>query len=144
MTGESTPAVRIACQPNVLKENSAGVRAKRSVLLGGTICVDGVGFAQVTSVGSKTALAQIITMIQRAQMSAAPIQDFADRVSSVFVPIVVFISILTFVVWMLVLYLTEFPEDLLDGNSNITLALLFSISCLVISCPVSLSIFKRP
>ena len=144
MTGESTPAVRIACQPNALKENSAGVRAKRSVLLGGTICVDGVGFAQVTSVGSKTALAQIITMIQRAQMSAAPIQDFADRVSSVFVPIVVFISILTFVVWMLVLYLTAFPEDLLDGNSNITLALLFSISCLVISCPVSLSIFKRP
>ena len=54
---------------------------------------------RATHVGSDTALAQIVRLVESAQLSKAPIQAFADHVSSVFVPIVVGLAILTFSVW---------------------------------------------
>lgn len=92
MTGESLP---------VLKTNG-------SIVLGGTICVEGdnssesstgAAFVQVTGVGSSTALAQIVQLVQQAQTRAVPIQSFADQVSAIFVPTVCLISLLTYLVW---------------------------------------------
>lgn len=54
---------------------------------------------QATHVGSDSALAQIVRLVETAQLSKAPIQAFADQVSSVFVPIVVGLAVLTFSVW---------------------------------------------
>lgn len=78
-------------------------------------------------VGSETALAQIIRFVEEAQGSKAPIQDFADWVSSWFVPLVIIIAILTFIGWLAV-------------GAGITFALLASVSVLVIACPCALGL----
>jgi copper chaperone CopZ len=97
MTGESSP---------VLKTNG-------SFVLGGTVCVEssleeeskenanrvGAAFVQVTGVGSSSALAKIVQLVEQAQTRAVPIQSFADQVSAVFVPTVCAISLGTFIVW---------------------------------------------
>jgi copper chaperone CopZ len=101
VTGESVPVLK----------------TPGSVVLGGTICVEsgmmgvveddeekagdsvGAAFIQVTGVGSSTALAQIVKMVQEAQSKAVPIQAFADEVSAVFVPAVCTISLITYLVW---------------------------------------------
>ena len=132
MTGESVPTLK-TCEQTV-DENSD----KQQHLIGGTICVEGLGFARVTKVGSQTALAQIISMIRNAQSNSAPIQDFADYVSSIFVPCVVVISLITFLTWLFVLQFTNADIANDEGYSNVTLSLLFAISVLVISCPVSI------
>lgn len=84
---------------------------------------------RATSVGSDTMLAHIIRMVETAQGSKAPIQRLADRVSSVFVPIVIFIASITFAVWYFI------PEE-----GSFSLALVNFISVLVIACPCALGL----
>ncbi len=78
-------------------------------------------------VGSETALAQIIRFVEEAQGSKAPIQDFADWVSSWFVPAVIGVAILTLAVWMLI-------------GAGFTFSLLSAVSVLVIACPCALGL----
>lgn len=78
-------------------------------------------------VGSDTALAQIIKFVEEAQGSKAPIQAFADWVSSWFVPAVIIIAILTFVIWMFL-------------GAGIAFSLLSAVSVLVIACPCALGL----
>lgn len=78
-------------------------------------------------VGSETALARIIKFVEEAQGSKAPIQDFADWVSSWFVPAVIIIAILTLVGWLFV-------------GATLTFALLAAVSVLVIACPCALGL----
>lgn len=78
-------------------------------------------------VGSETALARIITFVEEAQGSKAPIQDFADRVSSWFVPAVLVIAILTLIGWLLL-------------GGTFTFSLLAAVSVLVIACPCALGL----
>lgn len=80
-------------------------------------------------VGSDTILAQIIKMVQEAQGSKAPVQKLVDKIAGIFVPIVIGISILTFIIWMI-----------LGGDNAFTHALLTSISVLVIACPCALGL----
>lgn len=130
ITGESIP---------VLKTPGA-------VVLGGTICVEagqkaGASFVEVTGVGSKTALSQILQLVQDAQNRQVPIQNFADRIAGIFVPTVVVLSILTFLVWYILIQTGIVPLSLLpEGESPQTFSLLFGISCLVISCPCALGL----
>lgn len=90
----------------VTGESLPVLKTKGSVVLGGTICVEsgsmesaGAAFVQVTGVGSSTALAQIVQLVQQAQSRAVPIQAFADQVSAIFVPTVCTISLITYLVW---------------------------------------------
>jgi Cu+-exporting ATPase len=78
-------------------------------------------------VGSETALARIIRFVEDAQGSKAPIQDFADGVSSWFVPAVIFIAIITLIGWLLV-------------GETVTFSLLAAVSVLVIACPCALGL----
>jgi P-type Cu+ transporter len=84
---------------------------------------------QATGVGSQTALARIIRLVEEAQGSKAPIQRLADKVASVFVPIVFAIALITFVVWFFV------PLE-----SNFSRALINFVSVLVIACPCALGL----
>ena len=84
---------------------------------------------QAKKVGSETLLAQIITMVQQASQSRAPLQKLADRIAAYFVPIVIGISLLTFVVWAI--FATE---------NNYTYALLNAIAVLIIACPCALGL----
>jgi Cu+-exporting ATPase len=84
---------------------------------------------RATGVGAQTALAQIIRLVEEAQGSKAPIQRLADRVASVFVPIVFVIALVTFAIWFFV------PE-----GSNFSRALINFVSVLVIACPCALGL----
>ncbi|BAT74172.1 Copper-transporting ATPase [Vigna angularis] len=125
VTGESTP---------VSKEVNASV-------IGGTINMHGALHIQATKVGSDTVLSQIISLVETAQMSKAPIQKFADYVASIFVPTVVILSLLTLLCWYIAGVLGAYPEKWLPENGNhFVFALMFSISVVVIACPCALGL----
>lgn len=97
-------------------------------VVGATINKTGSFEFETTRVGSETTLAQIIRLIEEAQGSKAPIQAFADRISAYFVPIVIGIAILTFVLWFFIL------------GSSVSFALMAFIAVIVIACPCALGL----
>lgn len=97
-------------------------------VVGGTINKTGSFEFEVTRVGSETVLAQIIRLVEEAQGSKAPIQAFADKISAKFVPIVIGLAILTFVVWYFFL------------GASLAFALMAFTSVIVIACPCALGL----
>lgn len=95
----------------------------------GTINQKGTFKFIAKKVGGDTILAQIIKMVQEAQGSKAPVQKLADKIAGVFVPIVMGISFLTFILWMI-----------FGGENAITHALLSMVTVLVIACPCALGL----
>lgn len=92
-------------------------------------------------VGADTALAQIVRLVESAQMSKAPIQAFADYVSSIFVPVVVLLAVATWCCWFLAGTAGLYPESWLpQGHNHFLFALLFGIAVLVIACPCALGL----
>lgn len=105
-------------------EKNAGDR-----VLAGTINQKGAFTMEATSVGGTTVLAQIVQMVQSAQGSKAPVQRIVDKISGIFVPVVVLLSFLTFVCWLVI-----------GGESYFSYALLSVVSVLVIACPCALGL----
>ncbi len=99
-----------------------------SEVIGATINKSGMLTIQATKVGADSALAQIIRLVEEAQGSKAPIQALADRVSGVFVPIVIAIALLTFVFWYFV------------AQAGFTTAMVNMVAVLVIACPCALGL----
>ncbi len=100
----------------------------------GTINQKGSFRFYAEKVGADTLLAQIIRMVQDAQGSKAPVQQVVDRIAGIFVPVVLGISVLTFVVWMV------FGHYLAPNSDPFTTALLTSVTVLVIACPCALGL----
>ena len=98
-----------------------------SAAIGGTIVADGYLTIEATRVGSDTQLAQMLRLVEDAQNEKAGAQRLADRISSIFVPIVMAISLVTLLVWLLVG--AEFPT-----------ALNAALSVLIIACPCALGL----
>jgi P-type Cu+ transporter len=96
-------------------------------VIGATINKTGSFQFQATRVGKDTVLAQIVTLVQHAQGSKAPIQKLADRVTGWFVPVVIAIALLTFMVWFNIM-------------GNLTLALITTVGVLIIACPCALGL----
>ena len=98
-------------------------------VLAGTINQNGAFVMSAEKVGRETVLAQIIRMVQEAQGSKAPVQRIVDKVTAVFVPTVLSIAILNFMVWMIV-----------GGVDDFSYAMLSAVSVLVIACPCALGL----
>ena len=98
-------------------------------VLAGTIVSEGTLQFRAEQVGQHTMLANIIRMVQEAQGSKAPVQRLVDKVALVFVPCVLAVSVLTFVLWLLI-----------GGESVLPQALLSAISVLVIACPCAMGL----
>jgi len=96
-------------------------------VIGATINKHGLLTIKATKVGANTTLAHIIRLIEEAQGSKAPIQRFADAVSAYFVPAVLVIAILTFIIWFVV-------------SKDVQFSLIASVSVLVIACPCALGL----
>ena len=111
LTGESVPV-----------DKAAGAR-----VAGATINTSGVLTVEATAVGSDTALAQIVDMVQQAQAGKAPVQRLADRISAVFVPVVMVLALVTFGAWWAV------AGDPLGG-------LTAAVAVLIIACPCALGL----
>lgn len=114
LTGESLPV-----------EKKTG-----DTVIGATINKFGALKFKATKVGKDTALAQIIKMVEDAQGSKAPIQKIADKVSGIFVPVVIAIAALTFVTWYFGV----------SNGKDITMAIISAVSVLVIACPCALGL----
>lgn len=113
LTGESVPV-----------DKAAG-----DEVIGATINKNGFLRVEATKVGKDTALAQIIRVVEEAQGSKAPIQRLADKISGVFVPVVVGIAVITFIIWYTFITPGNFAE-----------ALESMIAVLVIACPCALGL----
>jgi Cu+-exporting ATPase len=111
LTGEALPADK---QPG-------------DTVTGGAINAQGVLIARTTAVGAETTLARIIRLVENAQAAKAPIQRLVDKVSAVFVPVVMGIAGLTFIAWWA-----------LGGNAEV--AILNAVAVLVIACPCALGL----
>lgn len=98
-------------------------------VLAGTLNQRGAFLLNVQASGADTVLARMVRMVQEAQGSKAPVQGVVDKVSSIFVPVVILLSILTFVIWISVAGWNMFPY-----------ALLTAVSVLVIACPCALGL----
>ena len=94
---------------------------------------------RATKVGADTALAQIVKLVEEAQGSKAPVQRFADRISAVFVPVVVALAVLTFLVWLFVVPRFVDPSIYMDVTPFIK-ALLAGTAVVVIACPCALGL----
>jgi Cu+-exporting ATPase len=99
-----------------------------SEVIGATINKQGRLVIEATRVGSQTALAQIIRLVEQAQGSKAPIQRVADQVSGVFVPAVLLLAALTFIGWLLI------------GQVDFVTAMVHTVAVLVIACPCALGL----
>lgn len=111
LTGESLPVEKKAGDP----------------VIGATMNKNGSFEFRATRVGKETSLAQIVRLIEQAQGSKAPIQAFADRVAARFVPTVLGVAVLTFVVWLV-------------SGASLTFALMTFTAVLVIACPCALGL----
>ena len=102
---------------------------------GGTVNQNGSLKMIAEKVGSETALSQIIRLVQEAQGSKAPVQKLADRIASVFVPVVIGISVVTFILWMIL------PAILGSHlSSGFGIAITSAVAVLVIACPCALGL----
>jgi Cu+-exporting ATPase len=98
-------------------------------VIGATVNASGSLEVEATSVGASSVLARIVQLMKDAQGSQAPIQRLADRISAVFVPVVVSIAVVTFAVWMLV------PDQ-----PSISAALTAAVAVLIIACPCAMGL----
>lgn len=99
-----------------------------SKVTAGTLNTNGHLTIRATHVGAGTELSRIIECVREAQGSKAPVQRLVDRISAVFVPVVIGISLLTFLIWML------------TGEGHLPIAVLTAVSVLVIACPCALGL----
>ncbi|MBO5927016.1 MAG: cadmium-translocating P-type ATPase [Clostridia bacterium] len=111
LTGESVP---------IFKGPNSAVKAS-------SICISGYSQIKVTAVNEDTEISKIIDYILSAEASKAPVQRLADKVSGVFVPTVIAISLITFIIWFII-------------TSSVSSSMSFAISVLVISCPCALGL----
>jgi Cu+-exporting ATPase len=130
-TGESMPITRSVGDP----------------VLGATINLDGYFQAKALKVGSETFLAQVIKLVSEAQHSKVPIQLLADKITSIFVPIIMVLAAAVFLLWLIVpdfmqsvalAITTIIPLSL--PTSGIAAALMAAIATLVIACPCALGL----
>ncbi len=95
----------------------------------GTLIKQGTIRFRAEEVGSKTMLAHIIQMVQEAQGSKAPVQRVTDKIAAIFVPVVLCLSVLTFILWYVI-----------GGETQLPRAILSAVSVLVIACPCALGL----
>lgn len=112
ITGESLPVEKIV----------------GSKVIGGTINTSGYFEFEITSIGKNSVLGQIIRLVEEAQGSKAPIQNLADKVASIFVPVVILIAIITFSIWFFI------------KSDDISIALMNFVAVLIIACPCALGL----
>lgn len=113
ITGEPTPVAK----------------RKGDSVMAGTIPSQGKLRMRAMQIGEKTALAQIIRMVQEAQGSKAPVQRIVDKAALVFVPVVAAIALVTFIVWWAI-----------GGNAALPQAFLSAVAVLVIACPCAMGL----
>lgn len=111
-------------------------------VFGSTINQNSVLYVKAVSIGTESALAQIVRLVESAQMNKAPVQAYADKIAGVFTPIVLSLAVITFFGWIFAEKMNWVPHKWFEEEYNdpTLLAMLFAISVVVISCPCALGL----
>ena len=142
-TGETIPIDGILedCKASIDQSTMTGEaypvrKSSGDEVYGGTIVLDGTVLLRTNKVAEDTLLANIISMVEDAQSGKAPIQRLVDKISAIFVPVVIILAVLSGLFWATIGY------DMIDNpmNSSYELALMVIISTLVIACPCALGL----
>lgn len=112
----------------VTGESMPVTRQTGDEVIGSTMNMTGTFVFRAEKVGDQTMLAQIVTLVKKAQSSHAPIQKLTDRVSDIFVPVVLVVAILTFLIWYVFI------------GHDVSHSLIFAVSVVVIACPCALGL----
>jgi Cu+-exporting ATPase len=125
--GEVVEGTSSVDQSLINGESTPSLLQPKSKIIAGSLNIDGVINYKALKIGDDTTLSKIISLVEEAASSKAPISKLADQISAIFVPIVIAIAIATFIVWMILGY-------------QVGIALEFAIAVLVISCPCALGL----
>lgn len=109
-------------------------------VVGATINQEGTLYVLVDRVGADSTLSRIVTLLEEAQSQQPEIQEFADKLAGVFVPVVVVLAFMSFFVWFALVSSGALPEAWHEDESDFLFAFLFAISVLVIACPCALGL----
>lgn len=128
-------------------ESMPVLRKTGDSVLGATLNVDGLIRVKATKIGGDTFLAQVIKLVQEAQHSKVPIQVLADKITAVFVPIILALAVVTFFLWLFFPGMMQAVAGFFTQFINLTIktegiasALMASIAVLVIACPCALGL----
>lgn len=127
--GEVTQGSSYVDESMISGEPVAVLKEKGTKVFAGTINQKGGFRFRAEKVGGDTVLAQIIKMVEQAQGSKAPVQKLVDKIAAVFVPVVIGIAVLSFVLWLM-----------LGGENAFTQGLIAFVTVLVIACPCALGL----
>lgn len=127
--GEVTSGSSYVDESMISGEPVAVLKEKEAKVFAGTMNQKGSFRFMAQKVGSDTVLAQIIKMVEEAQGSKAPVQKMVDKIAGIFVPIVIAIAVLSFVLWLI-----------FGGENAFTQALIAFVTVLVIACPCALGL----
>jgi Cu+-exporting ATPase len=141
--GESSIEESIATGESIPVDKGEG-----DELIGGTVNQQGTLKVKITKIGKDTFLSQIIDLVEEAQNSEVPIQNFTDKVTAYFVPAVLTVSLLTFLFWILfpsaggdiLLHFSGIIPWVDLGRDRLSMALFAAIATLVIACPCALGL----
>ncbi|MBU4493487.1 MAG: copper-translocating P-type ATPase, partial [Nanoarchaeota archaeon] len=128
-------------------ESLPAEKKKNDKVIGATVNQDGVLYVKAEKIGKDTFLSQVIKLVEEAQGSKIPIQEFADKITGYFVPVVIVIAILTVVIWLVfpntmqnIAGFFDFLPWINFSVGNVALALFAAIAVLVIACPCALGL----
>jgi Cu+-exporting ATPase len=118
------------------------MKKKGDIVFGSTVNQNNLLYVRVTSLGSESALAQIVKLVEAAQMNKAPVQAYADRVAGIFTPIILLLAAMTFTVWCSLSVAHVVPAKWYSDEHNdpYLFSMIFAISVVVISCPCALGL----
>ncbi len=126
--GEVTEGYSSVDESMITGESMPVEKKKGDLVFSGTLNKNGAFYFRATKIGANTTLSGIIKLIEDAQGKKAPIQRFADNISSYFVPIVILIAIITFATWYFIL------------GAQLSFAIILAVAVLVIACPCALGL----
>lgn len=134
--GDKVPADGEIVSGNVLVDESSLTGESDSInksqtdsLFSGAIILNGSAQLKVTALGEESFLGRMIRMVETAQSGKPPVQELTDKISSIFVPVVIVIALFTFTAWYLI-----------SGVDALSIALIYSVAVLIIACPCALGL----